>query len=99
MPPGLRNHPTARHQAEQALLIDPALPEVHALLGYIETHDFQWQQTGAHFDLAMKYPPTSIFVRRRFAIFEFLRGNVQRAIEVAKTIIQEDSLAVWRAWS
>src|SRR5208283_3049987 len=93
--PASETTPLARRQAEQALLLDPALPEAHALLGYIETHDFQWQQAGAHFDLAMKYPPISIFVRRLFAIFEFLRGNVQRAIEVVKTIIQEDPLAVW----
>jgi len=93
--PACETTPLARRQAEQALLLDPALPEAHALLGYIETHDFQWQQAGAHFDLAKKYPPTSIFVRRLLAIFEFLRGNVQRAIEVVKTIIQEDPLAVW----
>ncbi len=93
--PASETTPLARRQAEQALLLDPALPEAHALLGYIETQDFQWQQAGAHFDLAMKYRPTSIFVRRLFAIFEFLRGNVQRATEVVKTIIQEDPLAVW----
>ena len=93
--PASETLPLARHQAEQALLLDPALPEAHALMGYIEAHDFQWQQAGAHFDLGMRCPPTSILVRRLFAIFEFLRGNLQRAIEVVKTIIQEDPLAVW----
>ena len=66
-------------------------------MGYIEAHDFQWQQAGAHFDSGMRCPPTSIFSAAALRHFEFLRGNLQRAIEVVKTIIQEDPLAVLAA--
>jgi Tfp pilus assembly protein PilF len=85
----------ARHEAERALLLDPALPEAHALFGLIATHDFDWPQAERHFDLAMKHQPDSLFVRRLFGLFQCLRGNVEQAIQVVERIIQEDLLEVW----
>jgi serine/threonine-protein kinase len=94
--PASETAPLARHEANQALQLDPDLPDAHALLGYIAAiHDLDWQQAVRRFDLAMKHQPAPVFVRRLFSLFQCVRGNVVEAIQVVERIIQEDPLAVW----
>ncbi len=86
----------ARAEAQRALQIDPSLPDAHALLGVVAaTYDFDWDAADRHFDFPMAKQAGVEFIRPLYSGFQFLRGNVEQAIELAQRVIEEDPLEVW----
>jgi len=87
--------PLARAEAQRALAIDPSLPEAHALLANMSGYyDFDWKEAQRRYDLVMTYEPVSADVRRSYAVFLFLTGRPQQAIEEVECVIKEDPLEV-----
>jgi len=87
--------PLARAEAQRALEIDPSLPEAHALLANMSGYyDFDWKEAQRRYDLVMTYEPVSADVRRSYAVFLFLTGRPQEAIEEVERVIKEDPLEV-----
>ena len=88
--------PKARAEAERALRIDPSLPEAHALLGYLcAFYELDWEAAERHFDTPQARQAGFGLVRPFYSGFEFLRGNVASAIELAERAISDDPLEVW----
>jgi serine/threonine-protein kinase len=88
--------PKARAEAERALRIDPSLPEAHALLGYLcAFYELDWEAAERHFDTPLARQAGFGVVRPFYSGFQFLRGNVASAIELAERAISDDPLEVW----
>ena len=86
----------ARGEAERALQIDPSLPEAHALLGLLAAmHDFDWAAAERHFEFPMAKQASYEFIRPMYSGLQFLRGNVELAIQLTQRAIEEDPLEVW----
>ena len=51
--------PLARAAQQEALRVDPSLPEAHALLGVCAGMDYCWSEAEAHWGLAMTREPVS----------------------------------------
>ena len=86
----------ARAEAQRALQIDPSLPEAHALLGYMAAmYDMDWVTAEKHFDFPMAKEASFGLLRPLYGWFQFWRGNVQQAIQLAQRAIEEDPLEVW----
>jgi tetratricopeptide (TPR) repeat protein len=76
--------------------LDPILPEAHAIFGYVAAfYDLDWQQAAREIDLAMAHHAPSAFARPLYGAFQFLRGEIQQAIEIAEQLIRENPLEVW----
>jgi len=88
--------PAARAAAHKALQVDPRLPEAHALLGLLAAmYDFDWTAAERHFDFPMAKQAGFSTFRPMYGWFQFLRGNVDQAITLARRGIEEDPLDVW----
>jgi eukaryotic-like serine/threonine-protein kinase len=88
--------PSARAEVQRALLIDPSLPEAHALLGYLAAlYDLDWAAAELHFSSPLSKQAGFSLIRPIYGAFQFLRGNVEQAIELAQRAIEEDPLEVW----
>jgi TolB-like protein len=88
--------PAARAQAQRALQIDPSLPEAHALLGVLAAiYDLDWAAAERHFDFPMAKQAGITTLRPMYGWLQFMCGNMDRAIELARREIQEDPLDVW----
>jgi tetratricopeptide (TPR) repeat protein len=87
--------PAARAAAHKALQIDPMRPEAHALLGVLAAIDFDWTGAERHFDFPMAKQAGFSSFRPMYGWFQFLRGNVDQAITLARHGIEEDPLDVW----
>jgi TolB-like protein/Tfp pilus assembly protein PilF len=88
--------PAARAAAHKALQIDPTLPEAHALLGLLAAmYDFDWAAAERHFDFPLAKQAGFATFRPMYGWFQFLCGNVDQAISLARRGIEEDPLDVW----
>ena len=87
--------PAARAAAHKALQIDPMRPEAHALLGLLAAIDFDWTGAERHFDFPMAKQAGFSAFRPMYGWFQFLCGNVDQAIELARHAIEEDPLDIW----
>ena len=88
--------PAARAEARRALQVDPSLPEAHALLGLLAAmYDLDWIAAERHFDFPMARQASFVTVRPMYGGFQFLRGNAEQAINLARRAIEEDPLDVW----
>ena len=88
--------PTAREVAERTLQIDPALPEAHALLGYLAAiYEMDWDEAERRFAFPGARQVGTSITRPLYAWFQYLRGNVAEAIALAQHAIEEDPLDVW----
>jgi TolB-like protein/tetratricopeptide (TPR) repeat protein len=87
--------PAARAAARKALQIDPRRPEAHALLGLLAAIDFDWTGAERHFDFPMAKQAGFSAFRPMYGWFQFLCGNVDQAIELARHAIEEDPLDIW----
>jgi tetratricopeptide (TPR) repeat protein len=88
--------PAARAAAHKALQIDPTLPEAHALLGLLAAmYDFDWTGAERHFDFPMAKQAGFSTFRPMYGWFQFLCGNADQAITLARHGIEEDPLDVW----
>lgn len=88
--------PAARAAALKALLLDPALPEAHALLGLLAAlYELDWAAAERHFDHPMAKQASFTTFRPIYGWMQFQRGNTESAIDLARRAIEEDSLDVW----
>jgi len=88
--------PLARAAANEALRIDPSLSDAHAILGQLSAaYDLNWSEADLHFGRALARQPASLHTRQTYAVFQFLRGRLRDAIEIATRVIEEDPLDVW----
>ena len=88
--------PAARAEAQRALRIDRSLPEAHGLLGYLSAfYDLDWEAAERHFEAPMARQAGFNLIRPFYSAFQFLRGNIERAIELAERAITDDPLEVW----
>jgi TolB-like protein/Flp pilus assembly protein TadD len=88
--------PAARDEAQRALQIDASLPDAHALLGYLAAiYELDWAAADQHFDFPAAKQVGTTITRPLYGWFQFLRGNVEQAITLARRAIEEDPLDVW----
>jgi len=88
--------PAARTAARKALQIDPAVPEAHALLGLLAAmYDFDWIAAERHFEFPMAKQAGFAVFGPMYSWFQFLCGNVDQAITLARRKIEESPLDVW----
>jgi tetratricopeptide (TPR) repeat protein len=92
--------PLARAAEEEALRLEPSLPEAHALLGcWAGTHDFDWKEAERQWLLAMAREPVSLSAVKASDI-RFWYGNhyllpigrPMEAVEVEARGLEEDPL-------
>ena len=84
--------PKVPEGALNALSIDPLLPEAHALLGVVAgVYDYDWNEAGRRFQLAMAHDPVPPDVRLWYGVFYLgPLGRAQEAIAQHKTILRAD---------
>ena len=88
--------PAARAAVQRALQTDKSLPEAHAVLGYAAAmYDRDWTAAERHFDFPMARQAGFPLIRPVYGAFQFLRGKVGEAIDLAQRAIEEDPLEVW----
>jgi eukaryotic-like serine/threonine-protein kinase len=88
--------PAARAEIQRALQIDGSLPEAHALLGHFSAfYDLDWDTAERHFEVPMARQAGFGLMRPIYSGFQFLRGNIEHAIELAARAIADDPLEVW----
>ena len=88
--------PKARAAAETALRIDSSIPEAHAVLGCLAAqYDFDWDAAERHFDAPMAREVGYPITRPLYGSYLFMKGDSERAIELAERAIAEDPLEVW----
>jgi serine/threonine protein kinase len=91
--------PQARALAQQALELDPDLPEAHGMLGIVAGHfDLDWKECERRFQLAMSHETVSTHLRQWYAFFYlFATGRAEEARGHMERIIDEDPLSqMWR---
>jgi serine/threonine-protein kinase len=80
-------------EAEEALSIDPSLPEAHAVLGAVAVLDYNWAEAGRRFELAMSHDPIQPSVRGFYSLFYLApMGRLQEAEEQVDRLLNEDPL-------
>jgi len=86
--------PLACAAEEEALRIDPSLPEAHALLGvWAGTCDFDWKEAERRWRLAMAREPVSPDVRFWYGNHYLLPiGRYAEAVEAMETALGDDPL-------
>src|ERR1039458_8964065 len=86
----------AREEAERALQIDPALPDAHALSGYVAAvFEQDWTRAEQYFAFPGARQVGTSITQPVYAWFQYLRGNVAEAIALAQRAVEEDPLDVW----
>ena len=94
--PAHESVPAARAAARRALQLDPSLPEAHALLGVLAAlYDFDWIAAERHFDSPGAKEAGAITFRPMYGWVQFMRGNSEEAIVLARRAIEEDPLDIW----
>ena len=87
--------PLARAAEQEALRIEPSLPEAHALLGVCAGTDYEWNEAGREWRLAMAHEPVSRDVRFWYGNHYLLSiGRLAEAVEAMASGLQEDPLNV-----
>jgi eukaryotic-like serine/threonine-protein kinase len=88
--------PLARAAARKALDIEPSLPEAHALLGVVAaTHDYDWEEAGRQFRLAMTAVPVKSAVHFHHAAMYLLPlGRAREAVREMQQALDQDPLNV-----
>jgi len=80
-------------QAEEALAVDPSLPEAHAVLGAVAVLDYKWTEAGRRFEFAMSREPIQPSVRGFYSLFYLApMGRLQEAEEQVDRLLKEDPL-------
>src|SRR5205085_2091443 len=84
----------ARAAEQEALRIEPALPEAHGLLAVCAgTHDFDWNEAQRHWRLAMARDPVSCDIRLWYGNHYLLPiGRPLEAVEAMGQSLAEDPL-------
>lgn len=83
-----------RPALEQALALDPSLPEAHAWLGIVDsTYDYDWTKASERFSAAMSVEPVSPRLRHLNAYFRLrFIGRADDAVAEHQVALQHDPL-------
>ena len=86
--------PLARAAEQEALRVEPSLPEAHALLGGVGRHyDYDWHEAERQWRLAMAREPVSHDIRVWYGNHYLLpMGRAAEAVEAMARGLQEDPL-------
>ena len=85
--------PLARAAAEQALRLDPTVPDAHSVLGEVAAlFDFDWRRAEQEHSLAMACLPVSPRVRIGYVRHLLLTGRPKQGAEHARRMLEEDPL-------
>ncbi len=85
--------PLARAAEQEALRVEPSLPEAHALLGVCAGMDYDWHEAERQWRLAMAREPVSRDVRFWYGNHYLLPiGRPAQAVEAEARVLEEDPL-------
>jgi tetratricopeptide (TPR) repeat protein len=86
--------PLVRREARKALVIDPSLPEGHAILGLVAAvYEYDWPAAERHFAAAMACDPLPSAVRRFYALYYLLPvGRSGEAADECARALEDDPL-------
>ena len=85
--------PMARAAELEALRVDPTLPEAHAILGVCDGVDYEWNEAGRRWRLAMAREPISRDIRFWYGNHYLLPiGRVEEAVEAMTWGLELDPL-------
>jgi TolB-like protein len=83
----------ARAAEQEALRIDPSLPEAHAMLGCCAGMEFSWREAEQHWNLAMTREPVPPDVLFWYANHFLLPvGRVSEAVDLESKVLEHDPL-------
>jgi TolB-like protein/Tfp pilus assembly protein PilF len=89
--PAEKGMPLVRAAANQALAIDPSLPEAHALLGWVATvYDYDWTAAHEAFTVAFRGRAIPPDVRTKFGVYLAAIGRVDEAIPELEQALRQD---------
>jgi TolB-like protein/tetratricopeptide (TPR) repeat protein len=92
--PAANTLPRALAAAEQALRLDPDLPEAHASLGLIHAnYTWAWSEAEKHFRRALALNPSSSQARLWYAEFLAEMGRIDDALDVIEPACALDPLS------
>jgi tetratricopeptide (TPR) repeat protein len=88
--------PAARREVQKAMDLDPNLSEANALMGVLEGNcDYDWEEAGRRFRLALAQEPLPPTVRAWYAWFYLLpMGRKEEAIVMYQDGLKQDPLNV-----
>ena len=86
--------PQIRTHAQNALALDPSLPEAHAVLGMLAaTYDYDWTEAERKFSVAMASEGIFPWARSQYAgAYLLAQGRYVEAVEQAERAVQSDPL-------
>ena len=91
--------PLARAAEQEALRLDPSLPEPHALLACLAGYEHDWKEAERHWRLAMSREPASLSAVKASDVrfwygnhYLLTIGRPAEAVEAEESGIQEDPL-------
>lgn len=88
----------ARMAVNQALTAEPDLAEAYAALGRIQaSYDLDLTAAAASYSKALDFAPGSTVVADGASILELKLGNVERAMDLSRSVLDRDPLsgAIW----
>jgi serine/threonine-protein kinase len=93
MQPAHEVMPLARRASQEALSIDPSLPEAQANLGLVAgLYDYDWKEAGRLFRLATARDPVPSQARQWYSLHLVALGRAEEAIDEARRALREDPL-------
>ena len=85
--------PLARAAQQEALRVDPSLPEAHAMLGVCAGMEYRWREAEGHWALAMASEPVPRDVLFWYGNHYLLpSGRAVEAVKVESPVLDEDPL-------
>jgi serine/threonine-protein kinase len=82
-----------REAADRALELDPALPEAHIALGFIQyIYDWDWDAAEASYRRALALRPGDVLARRSLSRLIGDRGDIDESLRMLRAIIEVDPL-------
>ncbi len=85
--------PLARRASQEALSLDPSLPEAHANLGLVAgLYNYDWKEAGRLFRTATARDPVPPQARQWHSLYLLALGRAEDAIEEAGRALEEDPL-------
>ena len=84
-----------RPAAEQALRLDPLLPEAHAAMGLVHTRELRWEDARNSFERAMELGPSLTHIYSAYAYWAMLpQGQIRRAEALIAAAMLIDPLSL-----
>lgn len=84
--------PRARQAAERAVRLDPALPDAHDALGYVDAESYKWASADSEFRRAIALDPYAAEPRFRLGYSLMNRGRAAEAVPELRRAVANDPL-------